>query len=155
MSEQDLELNETLELQAFIDGVAHYFNHITGHEAVVGTPFLRTDENPALDYTGMIGVSGARKGFVYFSSSREMLENILDAMGETDFCNEHIIDITGEIANTISGNVRSRYGQNFMISVPAVLSGGPHKVNYPGNTATYIIPISWKQYEPRLMISLE
>jgi chemotaxis protein CheX len=84
-----------------------------------------------------------------------MLENILDTMGEVDFCDDNIIDITGEIANTISGNVRARYGKDFMISVPAVLSGGSHTISYPANTATYIIPVSWKQFEPRLMICLE
>jgi len=155
MSEHDIANSETHDLQAFIDGTAHYFSHVTGHNAIVGTPYLRTDENLTLGYTGMIGVSGTRKGFVYFTSTREMLENILDAIGETDFCDEHIVDIIGEIANTISGNVRSQYGKDFMISVPAVISGGSHKVNYPGNTATYIIPITWKQYQPRLMISLE
>lgn len=155
MNNQDPAQEESHELQAFIDGVAHYFEHVTGHKAIVGTPFLRTNEQLSLEFTGMIGVSGARKGFVYFTSTREMLENVLDTMGEVDFCEENIIDITGEIANTISGNVRTRYGKNFMISVPAVLSGGNHTVSYPSNTATYIIPISWKQFEPRLMICLE
>ena len=155
MTSRTLEQTEEHDLQAFIDGTAHYFDHITGQEAVVGAPYLRTTENPSLEYTGMIGVSGSRKGFVYFTSSREMLENILDAMGETDFCDENIADITGEIANTISGNVRRSYGKNFMISVPVVLAGGNHQVTFPGGNATYIIPVSWKQFEPRLMICLE
>lgn len=143
------------DLQAFIDGVAHYFSHVTGHEAEVGTPYLRTSDNPVLEFTGMIGVSGARKGFVYFTADRSLLENILDAHGEEDFSDDNLADMVGEVANTISGNVRRTYGANFLISVPLILTGGSDKVTFPKNVSTYIIPISWKQFEPRLLVCFE
>ena len=143
------------DLQAFIDGAAHYFSHVTGYDAEVGTPYLRTADNPVLEFTGMIGVSGSRKGFVYFTADRALLENILDAHGEDDFCEANLADMVGEVANTISGNVRRTYGANFMISVPLILSGGANRVTFPAGVSTYIIPISWKQFEPRLLVCFE
>ena len=52
----------------------------------------------------MIGISGARKGIVYFTAPRGMLTVLLMRMQETDSSDENIKDLVGEVANTISGN---------------------------------------------------
>ena len=52
------------ELRIFIDIVSQYFESQTGRPPEIGSPYLG-DPNalPVFDYTGVIGISGARQGF--------------------------------------------------------------------------------------------
>ena len=102
------------EIRTFIDGATNYFEVSAQQAATVGSPYLVTDGNPgAYEYTGVIGISGARKGIVYFSAPRGMLTVLLMRMQETDTSDENIKDLVGEVANTISGNARRDFGKNF------------------------------------------
>ena len=78
-----------------------------------------TDGNPgAYDYTGVIGISGARNGIVYFTAPRGMLTVLLMRMQETDTSEENMKDLVGEVANTISGNARRDFGKDFSSRCP-------------------------------------
>jgi chemotaxis protein CheX len=53
------------EIRTFVRGVTQYFETSTQQAAGVGSPYLVTDGKPgAYDYTGIIGISGAREGVV-------------------------------------------------------------------------------------------
>ena len=107
------------EIRTFIEGATNYFEVSAQQAASVGSPYLVTDGKPgAYEYTGVIGISGARKGIVYFTAPRGMLTVLLMRMNETDTSEENIKDLVGEVANTISGNARRDFGKNFVISVP-------------------------------------
>ena len=142
-------------LQVFIDGVVRYFRHTSHKEVEVGTPYLVDNDNPAaFDYTGIIGISGPTKGCVYFTASRILLKHLLLSLGEGDTCDENLIDLVGEVANTISGNARSEFGQDFMISVPVVITGAPSNIHLPQSSRSYVIPIYWKAYSAAVLICL-
>ena len=68
---------------------------------------------------------------------------------------EDIKDLVGEIANTISGNVRQAYGSDFMISVPVVIEGKAKDIKLPENIQSFVIPITWKDYKSFLVVCLE
>src|SRR5260370_17749 len=73
------------EIRTFIEGATNYFEVSAQQSATVGSPYLVTDGNPgAYEYTGVIGISGARKGIVYFTAPRGMLTVLLMRMQETD-----------------------------------------------------------------------
>ena len=109
-------------IQIFIDGVVRYFHHTQDKTVKVGTPYLANNTVPqAMDYTGIIGISGPQKGCVYFTAPRILLKHLLLSLGETNTEEENVADLVGEVANTISGNARSEFGQDFMISVPVVV----------------------------------
>ena len=57
-----------------------------------------------------------------------MLTVLLMRMQETDCSEETILDLVGEVANTISGNARRDFGKNFVISIPTVIAREPDKV---------------------------
>jgi chemotaxis protein CheX len=143
------------EIRTFIEGTTRYFEVSAQQSASVGSPYLVTDGNPgAYDYTGIIGISGARKGIVYFSAPRGMLAVLLMRMNETDTSDENIKDLVGEVANTISGNARRDFGRTFIISVPTVVSQDVEKVTAP-YSKSYVIPINWRKHSAKLVVCLE
>lgn len=145
-----------LEIQTFIDGIHKYFSTVSGFSVNVGTPYLcNPDETPALDFTGIIGVSGNRKGCVYFTAPRVLLRHLLLTLGESEADGHLIGDVVGEVANTISGNARAEFGPSFMISVPVVVQGRPEKIHLPRDLHAFIIPFRWRAYEGYLVVCLQ
>lgn len=143
-------------LQVFIDGVVRYFQHTNDKDVKVGTPYLVENENPAAyDVTGIIGISGPYRGCVYFTAPRILLKHLLLSIGEPDTSNDHLFDLVGEVANTISGNARSTFGHEFMISVPAMIEGAPDHIHLPKHLRSYVIPVYWKAYHAAVVICLE
>lgn len=143
-------------LQVFIDGVVRYFQHTNDKEVTVGTPYLVENNNPAAyDITGIIGISGPKRGCVYFTAPRILLKHLLLSIGESETSNEYIFDLVGEVANTISGNARSKFGHEFMISVPVMIEGAPSQIHLPSHLRSYVIPIYWKSYHAAIVICLE
>ncbi|WP_370979231.1 chemotaxis protein CheX [Agaribacterium sp. ZY112] len=143
-------------IKVFIDGVVNYFRHTSDKEVSIGTPYLADNESPtSFDYTGIIGISGPYKGTVYFTAPKILLRHLLLSLGEPDTSNENILDVAGEVANTISGNARSVFGHDFMISVPVVVEGGGSKVRLPKALRSYVIPIYWKAYSAAVVVCLE
>ncbi len=143
-------------LQVFIEGAMRYFQHTTEKDVKVGTPYLvKNDEPAAFDFTGVIGVSGPMKGCVYFTAPQILLKHLLLSLGETDTGEENIIDIVGEVANTISGNARSEFGKEFMISVPVVIQGAPSNIHLPKELRSYVIPVYWKAYSAAIVLCFE
>ncbi len=148
-------MHET-DLRVFIDGTTHYFHQTAQEKAMVGTPYLLdTSHTICYDFTGIIGISGRRKGCVYFTAPTEMLNVLLARLGEDTFDNDFRCDIVGEVANTISGNARKEFGRDFMISVPIIVAGEPERIKLPHDIRSFVIPIDWCEHHAALVISLE
>ena len=147
---------EEKRFQVFIDSVNRFFNEVNNIDVKVGTPYLVENNTPsAHDYTGIIGISGPYRGSVYFTAPRILLRNLLLSLQEPDESEESMMDLIGEIANTIAGNARSEYGSEFMISVPMVVKGAPDQIYLPKTARSFVIPISWKDYSASIVVSLE
>jgi chemotaxis protein CheX len=144
------------ELKTFVEGTTNYFEVAAQQPASIGSPYLVTKGKPGVhDYTGMIAISGKREGIVYFTAPRAMLTVLLMKMQETDFSDETMKDLVGEVANTISGNARRDFGRDFVISVPSVVSG--ESVELPLNTTLrpFVIPINWRSHSAKLVVALK
>lgn len=148
-------MNET-DLHFFIDSTVNYFDVMTNVKLETGIPYLYNGDPIALEYTGIIGVSGKRKGSIYLTTSAELLGSIAQtALGIESPKAEEFKDLIGEITNTISGNVRQAYGDNFMISVPVVIEGIPKDIKLPNDIQSFVIPMHWKDYQLYLVVCLE
>ena len=148
-------MNET-DLHFFIDSTVNYFEEVTSEKASAGIPYIKDEEPVVLEYTGIIGISGKRKGSIYVTTSENMLSSIAKLiLGIEDIGKEDIKDLVGEIANTISGNVRQAYGSDFMISVPVVVEGKAKDIKLPDNIQSFVIPITWKEHKSFLVVCLE
>ena len=146
------------ELQVFVDGAARYFQQVAARPPFVDSPYLRTDEGRGviLDYTGLIGVSGPRRGQVFFSAGRGMVHRVLEELGEPDHSPANCCDLVGEMANTVSGNAREMFGREFQISVPMVFEGGEHPVlTHAADPRTFVIPIRWESFRAHLVVAFE
>ncbi|MCB0278639.1 MAG: chemotaxis protein CheX [Calditrichaeota bacterium] len=143
--------------QVFIDSVNNYFTEVTGIKPSTGLPFMKDEHQQILeDYTGLIGISGKRKGFVYFTGPKELFKDIVVIMLQEDNPEDsEIIDMAGETANTVAGNVREVFGNDFMISVPAIIEGRPDNLKFPAEVPVFAIPIKWKTYKAFIVIGLE
>ena len=143
-------------LQIFVSIITNYFKQFGDEELIVDTPYLLENQQPKVhDYTGVIGISGVQKGVVYFSATSELLHSILDSMGETDKSEDNLVDLVGEVANTISGNARNEFGPEFHISVPFVCKGSPQSIILPKNGRSFIIPVSWRSQIGEIVVCLQ
>lgn len=144
------------ELRVFIDIVSQYFENQTSRPPEIGSPYLGDPTSlPIYDFTGVIGISGERQGCVYFTAHRDLLRQLLLHVGELDVSDSNLSDLVGEVANTISGNARSYFGPNFMISVPVVVAGNATAIQVPRSVKAYILPLRWHKLEAVLVVSLQ
>ena len=148
-------MNEA-DLKVFIDGVVHYFNQISETPAKVQTPYLKENSDTlTYEYTGIIGISGLKKGCVYFTTPGILLHHLLLSINEQDTSQDSLCDLVGEVANTIAGNARAYFGSEFMISVPVVVDGKPDRIKLPADYRSFIIPVTWRNHESAVVICLE
>lgn len=147
---------EEKRLKVFIEGANRYFKEVNQLDVEVGTPYLVENKIPAAhDYTGIIGISGPYSGSVYFTAPKVMLRYLLVSFGEDGNSEANMMDLVGEIANTISGNARTEYGSEFMISVPVIVRGAPDEIYLPRDTRSFLIPLSWQKYDAAIVICLK
>lgn len=146
------------EIRSFIDTVTQYFEEVTKTEAELGVPYIKDDEAVSLDYTGAIGISGARRGAVYLTASEAMIRDlgaIILGTAASSVASSDIVDLIGEVTNTIAGNMRRTFGSDFMISVPLVLKGKVSDLQIQLKPPVYIIPITWNGHKSYMAIGLE
>lgn len=142
--------------QVFIDSVANYFRQLNDEDIVISIPYLNENHTPIVsDYTGVIGITGNNKGLVYFTAPKPLLEKMLSVMQEADSSEDNLVDLVGEVANTISGNARSQFGPEFNISVPFVFRGQPESINIPKDKHSFVIPLEWKSLTAAIVIYLQ
>lgn len=142
-------------LQVFVDGTIKYFNKFTGASAKIGSPFLINSMDEYFEqYTSFISISGRDTGNIFFSSGEEILLEILSSMNIANKNQDNMLDLVGEVANTISGNAREALGHDFIISTPVILNGKQEQVKVAKTLEIYVIPIHWRNYRANLIISL-
>ena len=145
-----------LEIRGFIKVLTDYFLSVTGSPANMGVPFIKENNTEVFDYVAVIGISGSRKGGVYFTANRPLLEEIArHILGETGLDDATLYDLIGEMTNTISGNMRELFGSTFLISVPIILKGNIDEVVLRLKPPVYVIPIEWNGHKSHLAIGLE
>lgn len=144
------------ELASILDIVRSYFRGTGGEEATIGIPFLRQSGAECFDFTGLIGVSGSRKGGIFLTAERGLLLLFGQAMlGDEELDDDALHDLVGEMTNTIAGNMRERFGPSFLISVPMVIRGRIEEISMRLRPPVYVVPMEWRGSKCRLALGLE
>lgn len=143
-------------IQTFVDIIKNYFAGLSADELIVDTPYLFEGDKPKVyDYTGVIGISGVMKGVVYFTASEKLLCGVLEDLGEGNDSETMIVDLVGEIANTVAGNARRDFGSEFNISTPLLFRGVPESIILPKGGRAFIIPITWREQAGEIVVCLQ
>lgn len=144
------------ELKFFIEVVTSYFGQVTGETATMGIPYVKKTEPVVLEYTGLIGISGPRKGGIYFTASPGLLTGLTRVILEVEEADEEtLLDMVGELTNTIAGNVRKSFGADFLISVPMLIKGKPEDILMRLKPPVFVIPLHWQREKAYLVVGLE
>lgn len=140
----------------FVNSVMHYFESAVQQPAACGIPHLALRRSPELsDYTGIIRISGQSDGVVVFTAPRSMLCVMLMCMQHTDLSHDHLCELVGEIANTLSGAAQRNFRHQFSVSAPSVVHDRDAPVAYPAEARPIVIPIAWRSYQARLVVCLD
>lgn len=146
-----------LELKAISDAVQAYFGRLTRQGVATGSSSASGDL-PEFDYTGLVEISGAYRGCIYFTAPKLMLRYLLLAAGETLQSDEVFLGTAGEIAHTIASQARQRCGAALEISAPATLKGAGVRATTIGQLLraqpSTVICIQWQALLGALVVDL-
>ena len=143
------------QLGVFVDSVMHYFENAVQQPAACGIPHLAVRTSPQLaDYTGVVRISGQRDGVVVFTAPRSMLCVMLMCMQDTDLSHEHLCELVGRIATTLSGDAERNFRHQYSISVRSMVYDRNAPLVYPPHARPIVIPIAWRSYQARLVVCL-
>lgn len=135
-------------LNVFMHSVSSFFEQVGETLKEIDTPYLNDNTQPiAYDYSGVITITGPIVGSVYVSATTVMLRDLLRAMHEPEGSIALLKDLVGEIANTVSGNARTEFGPDFLISPPTITEGVPPPQYLPRERRSYIIPFYWHDHK--------
>ncbi|MFQ5560356.1 MAG: chemotaxis protein CheX [Nitrospinota bacterium] len=98
-----------------------------------GKPFLKKDKLTRGDISGIIGLTGEKKGAIVLSLSKEAAIKIVSSMlGETyTSLTDEITDAIGELTNIIAGDARRELaegGHTFEAGIPTITTGKGHAI---------------------------
>ena len=149
-------MSTEFEVGVFVNSVMHYFESAVQQPAACGIPHLAVRRSPELaDYTGIVRISGQRDGMVVFTAPRSMLCVMLMCMQDTDLSHEHLRELVGEIANTLSGDAQRNFRHQYSVSVRSVVHEGDAPLVYLPSKRPIVIPIAWRSYQARLVVCLD
>jgi chemotaxis protein CheX len=149
-------MSSEFELGVFVNSVMHYFESAVQQPAACGIPHLAVRARPALaDYSGVVRISGRRDGVVVFTAPRSMLCVMLMCMRDTNLSHEHLRELVGKIANTLSGDAERNFRHQYSISVRSQVHDRDAPLLYPPHARPIVVPIAWRSYQARLVVCLD
>jgi chemotaxis protein CheX len=109
--------------------------------------FLEKDAAEDWDISGVIGLTGEARGAVVISMKDNLAMKLTGILtGKVhQVLYDDVVDAVGELINIIAGNVKQELEDTFrlVISLPTIITGKEHHVNWPGGQARVIcIPFS-------------
>lgn len=148
------EISES-ELKLFIDSIINYFKKTTNNEPKITSAYLGTQDITGFEFNGIVNFSGSYNGQIIVSMTREILHSLLIIQEEKNLSDNNLLDITGEIANTLAGNARKTLSSGFdlNISVPTKVKG--YKIiKSKTRQHPYIITLSWLNFSAMVCVDI-
>ena len=120
-------------INAFLNGGIRVLETMAFVKPVSGKPFLKQDNQSRGDISGVIGLTGSKKGAVVFSLSKEAALKIVSSMLGQQYSemNDEVRDAVGELTNIIAGDARrelAEKGHVFEAGIPTVIVGKGHEI---------------------------
>ena len=136
-------------IDGFAAGLKSYFEQAGKNDAVFKAPIVYGNDdfrsNSILEITGVIGLTGGYKGCAYFTCNPEFLREFWQETFSSDMLTDDMLaDLTGEMANMISGICQQAMPTPFEISIPAVIFGKEGSVNIKTPVVTFAV--TWRSH---------
>ncbi len=145
------------DIKVFSDAARAFFTQTTNITATVRTAYLFDGDETVRwnEFQSCIDIGGQYQGVVAFCAPRAMLTSVLLRVGERDYSDANHHDITGEIANQMSGYVRRYFGEGMHISPPISIQNNMTFLNALDHNHSFIIPITWDAFEAKLFVNIK
>jgi chemotaxis protein CheX len=149
-----------IDIALIIQSAQNYFDEIGGGGFTCNTPFILQKEEGVgryiLEFTAAITISGKFDGAVYVTLPREMVDALVTRILGESGAEEDLVDMAGELVNTVTGNLRQALGDGFVISVPMVIRGQNVYIDLPRLVSPiYLVPCRWESHEFYLCVGLD
>jgi chemotaxis protein CheX len=134
-------------INPFLSSTISVFSTMLDTKLKRGEPYLKTANQSDYEISGLIGLSGKAKGMVVLSMTRDAAINAASIMlGETlTELNADVADAVGELTNMVAGAAKAKIDEFKMsVSLPTVISGKAHCIEFPKNTMPIVIPFESK-----------
>ncbi len=144
-------------INPFLNAAVNVFRTMAACELKRGTPYLADSDQPALEISGIIGLSGKAIGTVVLSLGEPVALKVTAAMlGETPpKMNGDVVDTIGELTNMIAGSAKAQLEHLAMsVSLPSVIMGSNQRVAFPGDIRPIAIPFESVWGPVRLEVGL-
>lgn len=140
----------------FIDACKSVFSLMVDVEIEIGKPLVKDQSKSSGDITSIMGISGVYEsesctnkfqGMLCLSFPTGTYLKVASGMlGQeyTEF-DDDIRDVGNEITNIIMGNAKgvlSETGYKIEMSIPSLIIGKGHLINYPKKSTIILIPIT-------------
>ncbi len=130
-------------INPFVSAVLSVFRTMLGTELTRGQPFVKAGFQPRHQISGVIGLSGKARGTIVLSLDRDAALEATEVMTQErpSSINADVIDAVGELANMIAGSAKAQLEQfQLSVSLPSVITGKGHCIDFPSNTTPICIP---------------
>ena len=134
-------------INPFIEATRSVFRSMMQTDPVPGKPFLLDPLNDefAFDISGIIGLSGETTGAVVISFPKLCALRAVSRFAgmEVKIFDQMVVDAIGELINIIAGNAKKDLSDfKLTISLPSVVTGHLHKLNWPSGVPVVSIPFT-------------
>lgn len=138
--------------KVFVELLKDYFAELTDQKVTFSKPYLEKNATADYgDYVGVIHISGLCKGFICITATNDSLISLIERVFNRSVSNTKMIkDVLGEMTNTLAGNARAMYGENFVISVPKVFEQETYDMDF--NKEPIVLPFSWSGHDYNLIL---
>ena len=112
-----------------------------------GKPFLKDSFEPLYDVTAVIQFTGETSGAFALSFSRQAaLAAAIPMMGRHPVrIDDDVVDVIGELANTIVGNAQAQFSQAALtLSAPSIIIGKLRCIDFPADSRPTCVPFDCK-----------
>lgn len=132
-------------INPFIRSTTAVFSTMCKCDLTRGELSLKSNFQPDYDISGMIGLSGKLAGTVVLSLHENLALHIAETLVgvRPNGIDDEVVDAVGEMTNMIAGMAKGELEEFEMsLSLPTVISGKYHKVQFGSHVKPICIPFS-------------
>jgi chemotaxis protein CheX len=130
-------------INPFLASIISVFFKMLSVELVRDAPFLRKQDAPQYDVTGLIGLMGTPTGTVSLSLPADFALSITERLlgARPPEIDAQVVDAIGEVTNIVAGAARAHLAdQQLRFGLATVIIGAGCRITYPSSCTPISIP---------------